>query len=145
MEAVNSLSLHVRRGDYATSASINQFHGLLDASYYAEAIRHVQERASDPKLFVFSDDLDWCREALAPLQVPLTFVDVNRGGDSWQDLFLMAACRHAIIANSSFSWWGAWLGDGAASDNRIVIAPRRWFSGAEVDISDRFPPGWTVL
>jgi hypothetical protein len=108
-------------------------------------MRHVQERVSNLEAYVFSDDLDWCREALAPIQVPLTFVDANRGENSWQDLFLMAACRHSIIANSSFSWWGAWLGDDAGDHNRIVVAPQTWFSGAEIDIADRVPPTWTIL
>ena len=145
MRSVNSVSLHVRRGDYVTTPGANEFHGVLDLDYYLPAISHVQERAPDVQGFVFSDDLDWCREAFSGLKLPLTFVDVNCGDDSWQDLFLMAACRHNIVANSSFSWWGAWLGDGQGSDDRLVIAPPRWIAGLDVDMSDRCPPQWTIL
>jgi hypothetical protein len=142
---VNSLSIHVRRGDYVTSAATNEFHGVLDVDFYEQAVRHVQERVPDLQGFVFSDDPDWCRKALGHLQLPLTFVDANRGEDSWQDLYLMAACRHNIVANSSFSWWGAWLGDGPGRTDRVVIAPRRWFAGEDVVVEDRCPPHWTIF
>ena len=145
IKATNSLSLHVRRGDYVTSKSTNNFHGVLDLDFYASAVSHVQERVSNVQAYVFSDDLDWCKEALASLPLPMTFVDVNRGEDSWQDLFLMAACRHNVVANSSFSWWGAWLGDDADQGHRIVIAPKKWFLGTEIDVADRCPPTWTIL
>lgn len=145
MRSTNSLSLHVRRGDYVTSAATNEFHGVLDVDFYTRAVRHVQDKVSDLEAFVFSDDLAWCRSELAHLGLPLTLVDVNRGTDSWQDLFLMAECRHSIIANSSFSWWGAWLGDGHGEPDRTVVAPGRWFAGADVDLGDRYPPQWTVL
>ena len=145
IRSANSLSLHVRRGDYVTSAATNEFHGVLDVDYYTRAVRHVQDRIPDLEAFVFSDDLDWCSTAFAGLGLPLTLVDVNRGADSWQDMFLMAACRHSVIANSSFSWWGAWLGDGDGKADRTVVAPKHWFAGAEVDLGDRYPPHWTVM
>ena len=145
LRSANSLSLHVRRGDYVTSAATNEFHGVLGVDFYARAVRHVQDRIPDLEAFVFSDDLAWCKSGLAHLGLPMTLVDVNRGADSWQDLFLMAECRHAIIANSSFSWWGAWLGDGRGDGDRIVVAPGRWFAGAEVDFADRYPPQWTIV
>jgi hypothetical protein len=141
-----SLAVHVRRGDYLSRPQVTEFHGILGLDYYRQALRHVQDRVPDLRAFVFSDDLEWCREAFAPLGLDMTLVDGNQGADSWQDIHLMAACRHAIIANSSFSWWGAWLGDhsGAAAD-RIVIAPQRWFAAGHVPVDDRFPPGWTTL
>ncbi|MDP9412574.1 MAG: alpha-1,2-fucosyltransferase [Pseudomonadota bacterium] len=146
MLSAPSLSLHVRRGDYVTSASAEGFHGVLGLEYYTAAVRHVQRRAEGLRAFVFSDDLEWCRQAFEPLGLDLTFVDCNRGGDPWQDLFLMAASRHNIIANSSFSWWGGWMGDhGSPTADRVVIAPRRWFAGADVPIEDRCPPSWRLL
>lgn len=108
-------------------------------------MQFVRERSQDLSCFVFSDDLEWCRTALRGLGLPLTFVDLNSGADSWQDLYLMAACRHSIIANSSFSWWAAWLGDGQEHADRMVVAPQRWFAGADSAVEDRCPPGWTVL
>ncbi|WP_374284519.1 alpha-1,2-fucosyltransferase [Novosphingobium sp.] len=145
MQSANSLALHVRRGDYVTSAETASFHGALSTDFYAAAVQFIRERAPGLHCYVFSDDLDWCREALQHLGLPLTFVDVNRGADSWQDLYLMAACRHSIIANSSFSWWAAWLGDGQQHAERMVVAPQRWFAGADTVVADRCPPGWTVL
>jgi hypothetical protein len=145
MRSANSLSLHVRRGDYVTSTAANAFHGVLGLDYYERAVRHVQERVTDLEAFVFSDDLAWCQSELVHLGLPLTLVDVNRGADSWKDLFLMAECRHSIIANSSFSWWGAWLGDGGVEPDRMVVAPRQWFAGAEVAPADLYPPHWSVL
>lgn len=145
IHAANSLALHVRRGDYVSSAQVAEFFGSLATDYYRAGVRHVTERASGIRGFVFSDDLDWCREALRDIGIPLTFVDANRGADSWQDLYLMAACRHAIMANSSFSWWAAWLGDGAAQADRVVIAPRKWFAATDVPVQDRCPPGWLTL
>jgi len=146
MRGSPSLSLHVRRGDYVTSPGVTEFHGVLELDYYREAIRLVQGRIRDLRAFVFSDDLEWCRRAFEPLGLDLTFVDCNQDADSWQDIHVMAACRHSIIANSSFSWWGAWLGDrGGGAGDRMVVAPLRWFVSADVPVADRFPPGWTIL
>ena len=145
MRATNSLALHVRRGDYVSSLETAAFHGALPADFYSRAVQFVRERSQDLSCFVFSDDLEWCRTALLGLGLPLTFVDLNSGADSWQDLYLMAACRHSIIANSSFSWWAAWLGDGQEHADRMVVAPQRWFAGADSAVEDRCPPGWTVL
>ena len=142
----NSVFIHVRRGDYVESAEANAFHGVIGFDYYRKATRIIQERFAGLKAFVFSDDLKWCREAFAPLGLDLTIIDWNRAHDSWQDMFLMAACNHGVIANSSFSWWGAWLGDqGANPGNRVVVAPRLWFAGSEASMQDRCPPIWTTI
>ena len=92
-----------------------------------------------PKLFVFSDDIPWCRSAFAGTDV--AFVDVNGPDDAVDDLRLMAACRHHIIANSSLSWWGAWL---AHHPEQVVIAPQPWLPGADSD-RDLLPPHWIKL
>lgn len=116
-----SVSLHVRRGDY-TSSIYNTFFGGLTENYYKKAIQKIIEHVHNPKFFIFSDDISWCRNNLS---VPdATFVDHNKGSASYKDLFLMSRCRHNIIANSSFSWWSAWLNSNTA---KIVIAPGRWF------------------
>lgn len=145
IRAGNALSLHVRRGDYLSPA-VEQTHGVLGLDYYERAIRMLQERSVGLRAFVFSDDLEWCRAAFAHLGLNLTLVDCNRAADSWQDLYLMADCRHAVIANSSFSWWGAWLGDhGEPAADRMVVAPVRWFAAAGTDLANRCPPQWQLL
>lgn len=139
-----SLSIHVRRTDYLHVA--HAFHGALDLDFYVQAVAEVLQVAPEVDIYIFSDDLEWCREAFAPLGWNATFVDWNRDEDSWQDLYLMSACQHSIIANSSFSWWAAWLGDQAnRGGRRIVVAPSKWFAGGNVSATDRCPPAWTII
>jgi hypothetical protein len=136
--ACEAVSLHVRRGDYATVVHNQQTHGLAPVDYYRESIRIVRERVPGAVFFVFSDDLPWCRENL-PLGDSAVFVDGNGGAMAYEDLRLMGQCRHHVIANSSFSWWGAWLNP---SPTKIVIAPARWFADASIDTTGMVPPEW---
>ncbi len=136
----DAVFVHVRRGDYVTNANANQHHGVCGIDYYQQAVVHIRERISNPHFYVFSDDLAWVKQELGPLLNPATYVDGNRGSDSWQDMFLMRQCRHAIIANSSFSWWGAWLND---HPDRIVVAPRQWF--VQKLVSNLLPDGWISM
>lgn len=146
LDSTNSVALHVRRGDYVSLGSAASFHGALPPSYYEAALTRVNEHVGGRRVFVFSDDPEWCRMNL-PLDDRATFVTHNAGPDAWQDLVLMSRCRHHVIANSSFSWWGAWLADQRwAATQRLVIAPERWFNGQSVqNLGDRFPPHWEVL
>jgi hypothetical protein len=121
MEKGASVSLHVRRGDY----SGNSIFGVLPLSYYTQAIDTIKQREPQPEFFIFSDDIDWCKKNLALNNA--VFVDHNKGENSFRDLLLMSHCRHHIIANSTFSWWGAWLNTDPA---KLVIAPRIWFASA---------------
>ena len=114
--ASNSVFLHVRRQDYV---HLQHFHGLLPIEYYREALK-ITRAMHDVKVFVFSDDLVWCKEYL-----PQDFTFVT-GTNMWEDIRLMAGCKHAVLANSSFSWWGAWLGDNQFG--RTVVAPKKWFA-----------------
>lgn len=140
------VSLHIRRGDYVTSADAARVHGTLDASYYRRAIELIdprEETAAD--FFVFSDDAQ-AAEALIDF-VPRERVVHVRGdaGKPWQDMALMASCHHHIIANSSFSWWGAWLNP---REDKMVIAPRQWFAPAEMrsrNTCDLFPSSWILI
>lgn len=141
-----SVAVHVRRGDYVSLAAAASFHGTLSAAHYLNAMREVSEAVHGARYFVFSDDPDWCRANLA-FGDTAVFVSHNLGSDAWQDLMLMSRCRHHIIANSSFSWWGAWLADQLCpvKESRIVIAPARWFAGhLGLSLSDRFPPHWRI-
>ena len=148
IDSTTSVALHVRRGDYASLASAASFHGVLPLTYYKAAVARVRERVDVPSFFVFSDAPEWCRANLQ-LGDKATFVAHNSGADAWQDLILMGRCRHHVIANSSFSWWGAWLADQRWADpQRLVVAPAHWFSGrgqADQNLGDRFPPHWEML
>jgi Glycosyl transferase family 11 len=133
-----AVAVHVRRGDYVTDPGARQFLGALPLDYYTAAARLMRDRSPDARFFVFSDDPAWCRSHLR-LGGPTTFVTHNQGRGH-DDLRLMTLCRHHIIANSSFSWWGAWL---AESEAQIVVAPERW--GAAGDAGDVIPDRWCRL
>lgn len=118
----NTVSLHVRRKDYL---ELQHFHGMPSLDYYNEACDFFARnsgRGFPAKFFVFSDDTDWCKETFGSRE-NFTIVE---GTNKYEDLRLMASCKHAILANSSFSWWGAWLGDN--QNGRKVVAPARWFA-----------------
>lgn len=133
----SAISLHVRRGDIAANPAAFAVHGLCSLDYYQRAIEYVTARISHPEFFIFSDDMPWVREYLQ-LEYPCHFVEHNKGPDSHYDMHLMSLCRHHIIANSSFSWWGAWLDPGR---DKIVVAPDSWFA-TECDSSDIVPESW---
>ncbi len=137
-----SVFLHVRRGDYLTNTNANKYHGVCGETYYQRAILYLRERIADARFFVFSDDLSWVQQRLCSELGSATYVAGNVGADSWQDMYLMSLCRHAIVANSSFSWWGAWLN---AQTNRIVVAPQHWFAADKSDYPAIVPPHWIRL
>jgi hypothetical protein len=141
MAEENAICLHVRRGDYVANPSTAAFHGVLGLAYYHAALEELGSLALGATFYVFSDDPDWTRANLK-IGGATIFVDHNSVDEPWEDLRLMAACRHFVIANSSLSWWGAWLSDHA---EKKVIAPARWFSGAGLDTKDLCPPQWVRL
>lgn len=132
MQACNSVSIHVRRGDYLGGFPV------MDIDYYGPAMAYFRERYPDVHFYVFSNDLDWCRGHL--LGDDVSYVDWNTGEDSLFDMWLMTQCRHNIIANSSFSWWGAWLN---RHEGQEVIAPRTWFY--HVQTPDIYLADWRVI
>jgi hypothetical protein len=141
---VNSVSLHVRRGDYITNIKTNQTHGTCRPEYYKNAIKYILSEIKVPHFFVFSDDLEWVKEQNWLKNLQVTFVNGNTGLKSYEDMVLMALCKHNIIANSSFSWWGAWLNDNV---NKIVVAPRKWFINSKKNsqIKNLLPIEWIKL
>ncbi len=136
-----SISLHIRRGDYVSNKQANAFHGVLPIAYYEEAVNYLNALFGPLPVFVFSDEMDWVKQNLR-LNNASTYVDVNTGGSAIYDLHLMSLCRHNIIANSSFSWWGAWLN---AQPDKVVIAPKQWFADSSINTADLVPPGWIKL
>jgi hypothetical protein len=128
------ISLHIRRGDYTLEAEGNH---ALPISYYKNAIRRVRERFANPTFFVFSDDIEFARENL-PKEEDMIFVDHNSDMSAHEDLRLMSSCRHHIIANSTFSWWGAWLN---ANLDKLVCVPDRWLD-PKVPCQDLIPADW---
>lgn len=136
----NSIAVHVRRGDYVTLPVAAQYHGTCSLDYYRASIEALRANISDPVLYVFSDDPAWTRENLH-LDVSSVYVTHNTARNAFQDLRLMSLCKHNIIANSSFSWWGAWLG---TFPQKRVCAPRRWFSGSPAS-ADMFPSSWQII
>lgn len=133
----NAVSVHVRRGDYVTHQIASANHGLCSLEYYKAALGRVLAHVVRPHFFVFSDDPAWTQQNL-PLPGPSTFVEHNGPATAFQDLRLMALCDHQIAANSSFSWWGAWLN---TRPDKIVVTPRQWFTDQR-DISSLTPNDW---
>lgn len=131
----DSIALHVRRGDYVTLKEANSFHGTCNLTYYTNALNYLLAKVSMPTLYIFSDDLEWCKTNLS-YNYPTYFVDTN---NQHHDLFLMSECQHNIIANSSFSWWAAWLN---ANPNKIVVAPEQWFTDKSINTNDLIPASW---
>ncbi|MBW8521821.1 alpha-1,2-fucosyltransferase [Chryseobacterium chendengshani] len=141
IEAGDSVSLHIRRGDYISNANANAVHGTCNLDYYHRAITIIQGKIKDPAFFIFSDDIDWAKENLK-IDNTIYFVDFNDASTNYEDIKLMSACKHNIIANSSFSWWGAWLN---SSKNKIVIAPSKWFNTDKLNSEDIIPESWMKI
>jgi hypothetical protein len=139
-----AVSVHVRRGDYVSNGRAARQHGLCPIDYYVASCSWISSRIVKPKFLVFSDDPAW---AEANLRLPGDVVQVSREleGEAVEELAVMSACRHAVLANSTFSWWGAWLGDARSELERIVIAPKSWFSNPAMSADDLLPARWTRL
>lgn len=141
IEQTESVSVHIRRGDYVSDVNIAQRHGSCSLAYYQEAVERIARAVAFPEVFVFSDDIEWARRNLR-LDHPVVYVSHNGEARNYEDLRLMRLCKHHIIANSSFSWWGAWLSENA---EKKVIAPRKWFNDAHHDTSDLIPDEWIKI
>ena len=122
IQKVNAISVHIRRGDYAQNPITHAYHGTCSPEYYQKAISYIREKIINPSFFVFSDDIMWVKENISFENEPTFYVSDYNIHD-YEELLLMSTCKHHIIANSTFSWWGAWLNP---SKNKIVIAPQKW-------------------
>lgn len=128
MQNSNSVAMHVRRGDYLTGAAA-RLYVSLDRAYYDEALGYLNGKISDLKIYIFSDDIEWCKQVFTDLK-NVVFVDSSISTSQHIDLELMKNCKHFIIANSTFSWWASWLSD---HSEKIVIAPDHWFKDKQLN------------
>jgi hypothetical protein len=135
----NSISIHVRRGDYLLKANHN--HNVDLKEYYLTAIEKTSILFDNPKYFIFTDDPLWVAKNFT-LNYSFTVVDINRGKDSFYDMHLMSLCKCNIIANSSFSWWGAWLNN---KKDKIIYAPKNWFKNKSIYTDDLIPNSWNII
>ncbi|MFA6087616.1 alpha-1,2-fucosyltransferase [Mucilaginibacter sp.] len=132
----NAVSLHIRRGDYVGNAT----HPVCGMEYYQQAIQIMNKDITDPVYFIFSDDTEWAANNVVTDSE--NYVINHNKTNSAADMYLMSQCKHHIIANSSFSWWGAWLNP---SENKKVIAPGKWFTNSLTDTKDLIPHRWTII
>lgn len=129
-----SVSLHVRRGDYLALGA----HGVCDQAYYEAALAALTDGLKSPTVYVFSDDPQWAKDNL-PLPFEKIVVDFNGPDTDYEDLRLMSLCQHNVIANSSFSWWGAWLN---SNPDKRVAGPAKWFNDPKLNNPDILPSRW---
>lgn len=137
----NSISIHIRRGDYLHRTEDESVHGLCDINYYKQAIDYISKMVANSSFFIFSDDIKWCKENFDFMKNKI-FIDDTKS--AFDDLELMKNCKHNIVANSTFSWWGAWLNQ---NEDKIVIAPKRWFANEKMqnEAQDIVPQKWVRI
>lgn len=142
IEFTNSAMVHVRRGDYFSLATANRVHGIITLDYYIQGMNLLLNRNQDIQFFVFSDDLDWAKKNL-PHQERLVFIEpLGTKNSAIQELELMKHCKNHLIANSSLSWWGAWL---RKNTDGIVICPKSWTNDLTMNWNDLLPTIWMRL
>ena len=134
----NSVGLHIRRGDFVTSCK--DYNGLCSLNYYKEAISIIKQKYPKIKIFVFSDDIEWAKENIK-FADPMFFVS-GQGFSDAEEMLLMSLCKHQIIANSTFSWWSAWLNK---NNDKIVVSPKKWLVVVDIDTSDLLPTEWIKI
>jgi hypothetical protein len=138
INTTTSVSIHIRRGDYLSSKFVDGFSNICTIDYYNRSIDKIKSNLDLPVFFVFSDDQEWVKQNIIIKNA--FYLNHNIGKNSWQDMYLMSKCKHNIIANSSFSWWGAWLN---SNNQKIVIAPKKWWNDFKQD--DVVPETWVRL
>lgn len=141
VENVESVAIHVRRGDYLSHTESSEMFHTCSVNYYVEAIKLIKSKLKSPQFFIFSDDLDWCKNNLS-LGLVGNSVRYITGNTDYEDLKIMSSCKHQIIANSSFSWWSAWLN---VNENKTVIAPEKWYKNEEQNQLHTLPNDWIKL
>lgn len=139
--STNAVSMHIRRGDYIENPVTRSIHDVCSLDYYERSLSLLTAMEPNPHIFVFSDDKEWVHQNVR-FPYPISVVDHNSPVQAHDDLRLMSLCRYHVIANSSFSWWGAWL---SPYPDKKVFAPGRWFNAEGYDISDFVPADWQLV
>lgn len=138
----NSVMLHVRRGDYLNSKTANEFHGLQTKDYYDNALDFIEQKISNPLIYIFSDDITWAKVNFKEKHKYIFVDNIYDSDNVIDELYLMAQCKHQIIANSSLSWWGAWLNN---NPQKIVVTPRQWLIKNPKTLNDLIPSTWNMV
>ncbi|MFA6226873.1 MAG: alpha-1,2-fucosyltransferase [Candidatus Paceibacterota bacterium] len=138
----NSVSIHIRRGDYVNDQRTKSAHFTFGLEYYEKAIQIIKEKIQDPIFFVFSDDIEWAKENIKTNSTTTFIIKPTIVEKDEEEIILMSLCKHNIIANSSFSWWGAWLNQ---NPGKIVIAPKKWNNRYQKEYKDLLPPDWIKI
>jgi hypothetical protein len=138
----NTVSVHFRRGDYVSDQKTNEHHGTCDSSYYLKAIDFISSKTSNAHYIIFSDDIPFVKETQLFQDKKHTFIEKSPEMQDYEEMLLMSKCKNNIIANSSFSWWGAWLNE---THEKIVIAPMNWFRDDKANTKDLLPADWIKL
>lgn len=143
----SSISVHFRRGDYIINKCYTKIYGgICTEKYYNEAITYISKHVTKPKYFIFTDDAEWAMNSTIVKYLENSIVVSTIGRPEWQDMFLMSRCKHNIIANSSYSWWAAWLN---SNPNKITIAPSRWVNDYSLsnlsDLTGVFEKNWILI
>ncbi|MBN2754704.1 MAG: alpha-1,2-fucosyltransferase [Candidatus Goldbacteria bacterium] len=138
IRSCESVSLHIRRGDYFDNWKNRLFHGVNLMPYYKKTVNSINKNLKNPVFFVFSDDQEWVKKNFKGI-VQYTPVEINDSSQGYEDLRLISTCSHNIVANSTFSWWGAWLN---LNPHKLVFAPKRWFNNPFINTSDLVPKTW---
>lgn len=140
IKKINSVSIHIRRGDF-TSQKNADLHGVIPIAFYLKAIEEIVKKISSLHFFIFSDDIEWVKENLNT-RFPITYISKHITTTGIEDFYLMTICKHNIIANSTFSWWAAWLN---GNKDKIVIAPKKFYNNSPFDYKDVYPTSWIVI
>lgn len=138
----SSVSLHIRRGDYISLPEAKKvFRSPFEDGFYDKAVSEIEKRIDNPEFFLFSDEPEWVKENLK-LKHKHRIIDINKGKNNYWDMKLMSLCKHNIIANSTFSWWAAYLNQ---NKNKLVFAPKAWINDSRYIIEDILPPDFIKL
>ena len=141
IENCNSIGVHIRRGDYVSDPTVTVFHGFCTNDYFNAATEITNTRIKTPCYYVFSDDIEWAKNNFIP-SFPTQYINGTGADQDIEDMLMMSKCKHNIISNSSFSWWGAWLNN---NPQKIIVAPKQWFKSEEINFSNICPPEWIKI
>jgi hypothetical protein len=139
----NSVSIHVRRGDYANDPKINSIHGMCNLVYYINSINQIKHIVENPVFYFFSDDIEWVKSTFEKLENKFKFVFIS-SSTNLIDFYLMSLCKNNIIANSSFSWWSAWINN---NPDKVVLLPKKWYNNEDLNLLniDMSPISWIQI